>query len=134
MGSAAALRLVRYALIGVVTNCAGYSVYLLVTWLGVGPKIAMTALYVVGASLGYFGNRQWAFRYSGSVGRSSLLYLVFHAGGYLLNYLMLHIFADDLGFPHQIVQAVAVVLVAAYLFFAFNSFVFKTRNSESSTR
>lgn len=134
VSSTIALRFIRYALVGLATNLAGYMVYLLVTWLGVAPKSAMTVLYLVGASLGYFGNRQWAFRYSGSVWRSSLKYVAFHAGGYALNYLMLYIFADELGFPHQLVQAVAVVAIAGYLFVAFNLFVFKTGNSEGAAK
>jgi len=129
ISSAVALRFVRYALVGLATNAVGYLVYLLVTWLGVAPKSAMTALYFLGASLGYISNRTWTFRYSGSVWRSSLKYVAFHAGGYSLNYLMLHIFADRLHFHHQMVQAAAIFVVAGYLFVAFNLFVFKTGNS-----
>ncbi|MCY1547546.1 GtrA-like protein [compost metagenome] len=88
----------------------------------------------MGASLGYVGNRQWAFRHSGSVWRSSLKYAAFHAGGYVLNYLMLYIFVDELGFPHQLVQAAAIVAVAGYLFVAFNLFVFKAGSSEGTSK
>lgn len=132
--SKVALRFIRYAVVGLATNLAGYMVYLLVTWLGVAPKSAMTVLYLVGASLGYIGNRKWAFRYSGSVLRSSLKYVAFHVGGYALNYLMLYLLADQLGFPHQLVQAVAVVTVAGYLFVAFNLFVFKAGNSMGTAK
>ena len=38
-------QLTRYALVGIVSNLAGYLVYLLVTYLGVTPKITMTLLY-----------------------------------------------------------------------------------------
>jgi len=107
-------------------------VYLLVTWLGVPPKIAMTVLYLVGASLGYIGNRQWAFSYGGSLWRSSMKYLVVHFGGYILTYSLLYIFVDEIGFPHQLVQAAAIIVVAIYLFLFLNFFVFRTQNPEGT--
>lgn len=132
--STIALRFIRYALVGLATNLAGYTVYLIITSLGVAPKTAMTALYFIGASLGYIGNRKWAFRYSGSVWRSALKYLAVHSGGYLLNFLMLHIFAEQLGLPHQLVQAAAIAVVASYLFVFFNFFVFKAASIEGPTK
>jgi uncharacterized membrane protein (GlpM family) len=49
-----------------------------------------------------------------------------HASGYLCNLAILRVFVDRLGYPHQIVQAVAIFVVAAYLFLAFKMFVFVT--------
>lgn len=124
-----ALRFVRYAVVGVVTNLAGYLVYLAITSAGAGPKSTATVLYAVGATMGYFGNRNWAFRHSGNMLESWTGYCLFHVGGYLLNMSLLHIFVDKLGFPHQLVQAVAIVIVACYLFVALNMVVFRARTT-----
>ena len=115
----------RYGIVGVATNAAGYCVYLLITSTGASPKITMTALYLTGALLGFFGNRQWAFRHAGGMRRSAILYAIFHTGGYLIDFALLSVFVDGLGYPHQLVQAVAVVVVALYLFAAFNLVVFR---------
>lgn len=115
----------RYALVGVASNAAGYLIYLLVTWLGVGPKLTMTLLYGVGATLGYFGNRNWTFSYRGALWTSVAKYVVVHLCGYSINFFMLSYFVDELGYPHQGVQAVAIVVVAVFLFVMFRGFVFR---------
>lgn len=125
-----ASQLVRYGLVGIASNLAGYIVYLIVTYFGVGPKITMTLLYVVGATFGFIGNRQWAFAHKGKMLESGIRYLVAHLGGYLLNLNLLLTFADDLGYPHQWVQGGAIIIVAVFLFFAFRYFVFPKTTSE----
>ena len=44
--------------------------------------------------------------------------------GYLMNLAILFVFVDKMGFAHQWVQAVAIFVVAGYLFLAFKFFVF----------
>lgn len=117
-------RLVRYGLVGVVINVAGYLMYLLITWLGLGPKTTMSLLYGTGIALGYNGNRRFAFSYEGNYSASLVRYLFAHLCGYGLNFGLLHVFVDHLGYPHQIVQAIAIGIVAAFLFLSLNTFVF----------
>lgn len=114
----------RFALVGVASNLGGYAAYLLVTWLGVAPKLAMSILYGIGAAIGYLGNRRWSFRHRGSIAASLPRYGLAHLLGYGINYLMLAWFADRLGHPHQLVQAAAIIVVAVFLFLAFRFFVF----------
>lgn len=125
-------RLMRYGLVGIALNVAGYTLYLLVTWLGLGPKTTMTVLYFLGVVIGYFGNRRFAFGYGGSHS-ASLRYGVAHLCGYGLNFAVLHVFVEQFGFPHQIVQAVAIVLVAGFLFLSFNAFVFPRNDRQAAT-
>lgn len=113
-----------YALIGVLTNALGYAIFLLLTYLWGAPKSTMTALYFVGASISFFANRRFAFRHDGSAGTAGVRYLLAQLAGYLLNLVLLLLFVDWLGFPHQIVQAIAIVVVAIFLFIVLRSFVF----------
>ena len=119
-------QLLRYALVGVASNVAGYLLYLLLTSFGIAPKIAMSALYLVGATIGFFGNRRITFLHRGSIVDSGVKFLIAHAIGYLIDLILLMIFVDRFGFPHQLIQGIAVIIVAAYLFFAFRLVVFKT--------
>lgn len=114
----------RYALVGVVSNASGYLVYLLLTWLGAGPKSTMTLLYGVGAALGYWGNRQWAFSHRGKMWKSLGKYVLTHLAGYAINFAILFTLVDQRGYSHQWVQGIAVVVVAAFLFVVFKFFVF----------
>ena len=117
-------QLFRYAAVGAGSNLAGYLAYLGLTWLGVGPKLAMSCLYVLGASVSFAANRAWTFSHAGSVGASAVRFAIAHGLGYLLNLAILVAFVDHLGFPHQAVQAIAIVVVALFLFALFRLFVF----------
>ncbi len=117
-------QLFRYGLVGIAINLLGYLIYLLLTFLGLTPKLTMTLLYFIGAFAGFWGNRNLTFRHQGSVLGSGVRYLVAHGLGYLINLLILVVFVDQLGFTHQYVQAIAIFVVAGYLFIAFKFFVF----------
>jgi putative flippase GtrA len=99
-------------------------VYLLVTNLGATPKITMTLLYGVGAAIGFMGNRKLTFAHKGSLLGSGVRYIIAHCFGYLINLAILIVLVDKLGYPHQLVQAIAILVVAAFLFMVFKFFVF----------
>ena len=117
-------QLFRYGLVGIVSNLSGYLLFLLITYWDVEPKIAMTLLYVVGATIGFIGNRKWAFAHSGTLLEAGARYFIAHMFGYLINFLILLMFVDKLGYSHQWVQAGAIFVVAGFLFVAFKYFVF----------
>lgn len=125
-------QLMRYGIVGFATNAAGYLLYLLVTWLGMGPKTTMTLLYVAGMLMGYYGNSRYAFSYDGNPYSGFVRYGLVHLCGYALNFSLLHVFVDRMGYPHQIVQAVAILVVAAFLFVGFRFFVFAQRSDRVS--
>lgn len=120
-------QLIRYGLVGVATNVAIYFIYLLTTYLGLEPKIAMTLVYIIGAFIGFVGNQKWTFAHRGNVSSAALRYALAHLFGYILNLLILLIFVDNLGYAHQWVQAVAIVMVAGFLFVVFKYYVFRER-------
>lgn len=123
-----------YALIGAVINLLGYGLYIFLTHLGVTPKLTVTFLYVVGAGAGFFANRSFTFQHKGRIGSTSVRYLLAQFSGYLLNLLMLVVFVDWLGLKHQFVQALAIVVVAVFLFFLSRVFVFPSRTGEQQLR
>lgn len=117
-------QIIRYGLVGVATNALAFGAYLLLTWLGVPPKTAMTLVYLLAAVAGYWGNRQLTFAHRGSVLGSGARYVLAHAMGYAVNWTLLAVGVDRLGHPHQLVQAFAILAVACLLFVAFRFFVF----------
>lgn len=116
----------RFEVVGVISNAAGYCAYLILTWLGGGPKASMTVLYVVGALLGFIGNREWTFEHDGPRWPSLIRYGLAYLVGYGLDWFLLDLFVDELAYPHQLVQAAAVLIVAAYLFPTLRFFVFRS--------
>ena len=126
MGKTAS-QLFRYGLVGIATNLALYIFYLLITYLGIEPKMAMTIAYIVGALLGFVGHRKWTFAHKGALLGSGARYFIAHLLGYLINFLILLTFVDRLNYPHQWVQAAAIIVVAGFLFVVFRYFVFPNK-------
>ena len=120
-------QLIRYGVVGVVSNATIYFVYLLITYLGVEPKTAMTLVYIIGAAIGFIGNRKWTFAHRGDFSSAAFRYVLAHLFGYLLNFLILFTFVDRLGYAHQWVQAMAIMIIAGFLFIVFKYFVFRER-------
>jgi len=123
------LQFARYVMVGVVSNGIGYSIYLAITYLGVPPKLAMTGLYAISASISFIGNRQLSFSHKGVVSKAVVRFIIAHLCGYSINLLLLVLFADKWGYPYQYVQAAAMVIVAIFLFFMFRTFVFPNRSA-----
>lgn len=121
------LQLVLYGVVGVVNNAIVYCIYLLISFYGLEPKMAMTLAYIIGVFTAFFFNRKLTFANSCKTTYVVLPYLLAHLFGYLLNYLILFIFVDNLGYPHQWVQAIAITIVAIFLFIIFKYFVFTQR-------
>ena len=117
-------QLMRYIVVGATSNTLLYLAYIGLTALGLGHKTAMTLLYVTGVLLTFFANRTWSFNHRGS-GHSALArYVIAYILGYLFNLTLLWLFVDQLHQPHQIVQAIAIVLVAISLFTMHKFWVF----------
>jgi len=123
----------RYALVGIASNLVGYVVYLLITYFGIEPKLAMSLLYLVGTSVGFWGNGKLTFAHSGSHFSAGFRYVIVYCLGYFVNLSILIVMVDRLGYAHQWVQAIAIFVVATFLFLALKFFVFR-ESPLSSTR
>lgn len=84
----------------------------------------MTILYAVSALFGFLGNRRFTFDHQGKLSRAAGFYSLVHLFGWMINYTFLYILSDQMGYPHQAVQAVAIILIAGYLFIALRFVVF----------
>lgn len=118
------IQLSRYAVVGLASNAVGYLLYLLLTHFGMGYKSAMSLLYAVGVVQTFYFNRSWSFGHQGRVHGALARYVIAYALGYLLNLGLLWFAVDRLHLHHQIVQAIAIVLVAASLFLMHRYWVF----------
>lgn len=121
-------QLFRYGVAGILNNLLGYGVYLLVTFLGVDPKLAVTVLYPLSATAGFFAHFRYSFAYREGYPGAALRYSMAHCLGYGVNVAMLYVFSDVMKLPHQAVQAAAIFVVAGVLFLIFRYFVFPHRD------
>ena len=122
----------RYVLAGAISNLVLYIAYLGLTALGVPPKFAMSFLFLVGVGQSFLVNKQWTFGYSGSATKVLPRYAVAYGGSYLLNFALLALLVDYVGWPHQFVQAGAMGLNALLLFLLQRHWVFPQTSSQDS--
>lgn len=120
----ALLQMIRYGIVGVANNLISYLIYLLMTYLWLDPKVAVTLFYPIGAVTAYFGHYKYSFSYQGKNTFTMLRYGLAHVIGYSINLMMLLVLSDKFQLPHQAVQALAILVVAFTLFLLLKYFVF----------
>lgn len=116
--------LIRFGVVGVLTNALGFCLYLLITSVGSPPKLTMSILYAIGLFISFWQNRNWVFRHNGKARASLARFLAAHACAYGINYTFLSYFHDRLGYPDAWVQFSAMAVMAIFLFLMFKFFVF----------
>lgn len=117
---------VRYVIVGLASNLVCYLVYLGLCRLGMDPKLAMSLLYAVGVLQTFVLNKRWTFRQGGATQAAFYRYCTAYALGYLFNLFVLYLLVDLQGYPHQLVQAVMIVLLAILLFLSQKYWVFRS--------
>lgn len=116
----------RFGIVGLASNAVLYGLYVLATSLGVQHTVAMTAVFALGVLQTFVFNKRWSFAYQGPRGGAMLRYLIAYAVAYAINLAAMLLLVDVEGFPHRIVQAVMVVVVAMFLFLAQRLWVFRS--------
>lgn len=118
-------QITRYGLVGVLSNVTAYMVYLLLTYLGLDPKLTVSIIYPFAATLSYAGHARYSFTYAGSHKKGIVRFVLAHICGYLLNVTLLYIFVDILGFRHELVQLCNMFVVSGFLFLMLKYFAFR---------
>ncbi|QRY81466.1 GtrA family protein [Pseudomonas sp. PDNC002] len=118
-----------YLAVGLLTNLSGYIAYLLITYWGVRPEMAVTLIYAVCATAAFIGNRKFTFQHEGRLTRAGYRYALAQLGGYLLNIALIEVLSNRLGFAHQLVQAGSIPVIAVFLFLVSKFYVFNERVS-----
>ena len=115
----------RFSVVGIVSALVVYSLYLLITAAGVMPKLVMSLLYFFNAMICFLCNWRWVFTNSQQFLKASGKYFFSQLMGYVLNLMVLEIVANQLGYPHQLAQALGMIIVGVFLFIAFKYYVFR---------
>lgn len=117
-------QLLRYGVTGLISNSALYGAYLLLSWIGIGHKLAMTMTYCTGVLCTFVFNRRWTFGDDGAVPLALLRYVTIYACGYVFNALALLALVDSAGLPHQWVMLALIIASAAIIFLLQKFWVF----------
>lgn len=127
------LQVIRYGVVGVLSNTIGYILYLVITFFGTEHKLAMTLLYVLGVMQTFIFNKRWSFRDGGAYGPALVRYCITYGFGYFINLTALFVFVDFFGYRHQIVQGILVLSLAVILFLLQKFWVFRSITPQAAT-
>jgi putative flippase GtrA len=122
-------QLIRYGIVGVLSNAIAFLLYLGITAAGVEHKLAMTLLYVLGVAQTFIFNKLWTFGHDGEHRSAFVRYCISYMFGYFVNLLALYVLVDCLGYAHQIVQGVMIFGLAIMLFLLQKFWVFRATTS-----
>ena len=116
---------VRFGIVGLVSNVVLYLLYLLFTAHGIGHKVAMTLLFTVGTLQTFFFNKRWTFSFRGFEKSIFTKYVVIYGIAYTTNLAGLVLLVDYLRFNHEIVQGIMIIALAILLFLIQKHWVFR---------
>ncbi|WP_129640880.1 GtrA family protein [Peristeroidobacter agariperforans] len=120
-------QLVRYGLVGLVSNALLYAAYLLLSDAGLGHKLAMSLVYCVGVIITFALNRSWTFRHDAAAVATFWRYVLTYAAGYIFNLVALWLLVDLGRLPHQWAMAALIAVTAVLIFSAQKFWVFAAR-------
>lgn len=120
----------RYGMIGLASNLIIYLLYLLLTSLGLGYKTAMTVTYSMGVAQTFIFNKKWTFRHDDHLTQTAIRYILSYIFVYFINLLALLFFVGHMAWPHQLIQGILILLLAALLFVLQKYWVFKLSNKQ----
>ena len=107
---------IKYISIGVYSNVILYCIYIFFTKIGIGYKVSMTSLYLIGMLQTFFLNKYWTFGNNDKILKNLWRYLLAYGAVYLINLSMLFYLVDILKFDHVIIQGILIVVLALFLF------------------
>jgi len=125
-------QLLRYGAIGLASNAALYAAYLLISWLGLGPKVAMSTVYCAGVLGTFVFNRRWAFSHDGAVSGALVRYAATYAGAYVFNMTAVLVLVDIVGLPHRWVVLALIFISAGITFLVQKFWVFRAERTAVS--
>ena len=116
---------IRYVIVGLASNAVMYIAYIVLTLVGMGPKLAMSLLYGIGVLQTFVFNKNWSFRFEGAATPVLVRYATVYAVGYVIQFLALMLLVDQIGLPHQWVMGALILFIALLLFLAQKFWVFR---------
>lgn len=123
--SALSTQFTKYAFVGLLVNAVAYSIYLLITWQGVGHKTAMTGIFIFAVSASFIGNKKLTFGHEGAYRRTYARFWAVYGGCYVFNYCTMYAAVDLAGYRHQLVQLGLIVFDAPVVFLLQKFVVFR---------
>lgn len=120
------LPIIRFAIVGIISNLILYALFLCLIFICVSNILSMTICYVLGVCQTFYFNKKWSFKNSGPILSSFLCYVVLYLSGYILNIISIYLLVSILGFNIIYIQAINIIVLALYLFLVQRFLIFQS--------
>ena len=123
---AALNQLIKYSSVGILTNAIGYILYIFVSnFIGLNPPIAAILCGFAVIGLSYHLNTNYTFNSKNKGLESAMSYLILYLSAIFLNSFMIFVFSNILGFAHEIIAAISLMVISLSLFLIQKFYFFK---------
>lgn len=129
-----AWELIRYGIVGLASNGLAFSIYILITFLGVSPEATAAGIYLVGASSSYLGNYKWTFAAKNPHISTLPKFIAAHILGLSIQLCLISYLYRKIGLSHQLSQLITIGCVAMILFLFFKYYVYPQGSDRCSRR
>jgi putative flippase GtrA len=118
-------QIIKYGSVGFVTNALGYMVYIVIAnIIGVSPPVAAIISGFLVISLSFYLNKRFSFgNNSKSISMAVNYYILYVA--ILFHSFIIFIFSNVLGFAHEIIAGISIILISCSLFLIQKFLLFK---------
>ena len=110
-------QIIKYSSVGMLTNIIGYILYIVISnIIGINPSIAaiLSGFTVIGIS--YLLNTRFTFKSKNKGLVGAVKYFLLYICAILLQSLIIFIFSGILGFAHEIIAAISLIIISFSLF------------------
>ena len=113
------MKFINYLISGSFVNLTGYSLYLIITYIGLPPKLTILLLTPYSILLSFFINDQFIFKNKKKHLRKKFsLFIVNILIGNIFYLFLIYFFCDLLGYDHRLIYliGISIYVVISFLF------------------
>lgn len=114
----------RFILNGIVSNATLYGLFVLLIYVDLDYRIAVSILYVLGILWNYTVNRLWSWKSEAKIASSFVKYLILYAVIYVLHLGLVIAMVERIGISSYLAPLLSMGLLLLPQMWALNRFVF----------
>jgi len=117
-------QLLKFFLVGVISNSTAYALYIILTVLSLSPESATTVVFIMSTFFSMRAHGQYTFNQMLPGIKGSINYIGLQILSYLTNLLLLFLFVDIAGLHHLFVQGMVTIFLAILSYKGMQKLVF----------
>jgi putative flippase GtrA len=119
-------QIMKYGSVGSVTNALGYIIYIAIAnIIGLSPPVSAIISGFLVISLSFYLNKRFSFGNNSKSISMAVNYYILYVSAILFHSFIIFIFSNVLGFAHEIIAGISIILISCSLFLIQKFLLFK---------